>query len=353
MNLSRLCLGLGALATSLSAQVTSPAGYLSTEGATNHAYILGNRLNLTWQQIDSTHRGNTWLANSIAWRRDGTSAVNADATARTMEVEIFMANSDLLGITTTHTANYVGQPTNVVKKKTVSAPDWTAQPASAPAPFNFNVPYDTPWVYTGEHDLLWEVRVTKNSYSGTAFSNYPFDFQYINSGGSFTNGPNPSANTNLGKGCAVTSAGAFTYGASLDNYGTKFGFNQKVANGPANTPVTAFLGVTNPNVQLPGWCTTLHTDALVPIPVGTTDAAGAASMSLNNIPHAPAAVGGKFYFQAIAPSSRGLALTNGVEVVPAADPNVPRVGRVYTYDLSSGSQTKSGPWTGGIIVRFQ
>jgi hypothetical protein len=37
------------VATSALGQVTSPSGFLSTEGATDHSYILGQRLGLTWQ----------------------------------------------------------------------------------------------------------------------------------------------------------------------------------------------------------------------------------------------------------------------------------------------------------------
>ena len=196
-------LALGLVSVSLSAQTTftSPFGYDTTEGATNHAYILGGQLGLTWQQIDSTLRGKVLSVKSIAWRRDATLATSANYVKRTMEVEIFLANSELTKISKTHSANYVGTPTQVVKKKTVNAPDWTTAPTTAPAPFDFKVPFDTGWVFLGKNDFLWEVRVTKNSYTGGVFSNYPYDFQYVVSGSSFNNPPStPSNNTTLGTG---------------------------------------------------------------------------------------------------------------------------------------------------------
>ncbi|MHC4514662.1 MAG: hypothetical protein ACYTGW_04805 [Planctomycetota bacterium] len=351
-------LALGLLSVSLPAQgtFTSPLGYDTKEGATDHAYILGNRVGLTWQQIDSTLRGRVLSVKSIAWRRDGNLATNAAYVKRTMEVEIFLANSELTKISKTHSANYVGTPTRVVNKKTVSAPDWTAAPTTAPAPFNFKVPFDTGWVFLGKNDFLWEVRVTKNSYTGTAFSNYPFDFQYVVSGSSFNNNPStPSTSTALGTGCTASGkTSPFTLSTVLYNHGVKFRLQNSATNGPATTQVNAYFSIKDPNLAIPGWCERVHVDPMWLLPLGKTSTTGSVGpTTLDNIPYNRNLIGFPIFVQAGAlDTGRGIfILSNGVKFAAGADPKYPKVGRIYTYNTTSGTTT-SGPWTGGIIAQF-
>jgi hypothetical protein len=351
-------LTLGLLSISLPAQgtFTSPFGYDTIEGATNHAYILGDRVGLTWQQIDSTLRGKVLSVKSIAWRRDGTLATSANYVSRTMELEIFLANSELTNISQTHSANYVGTPTQVVKKKTVNAPDWTTAPTTAPAPFDFKVPFDTSWVFLGKNDFLWEVRVTKNSYTGGVFSNYPFDFQYVVSGGSFSNpSSTPSANTMLGTGCTASGqTSPFNLSTILYNHGVKFRLQNSVTNAPATTPVNAYFGIRDPNLAILGWCERIHVDPLFLLPLGNSSSTGTVSpMTLDNIKYQKNLIGFPIFAQAGAvDTGKGLfLLSNGVKFAAASDPVYPKVGRVYTYNLTSGTTT-SGPWTGGIIAQF-
>jgi len=351
-------LTLGLFSISLSAQgtFTSPFGYDTTEGATNHAYILGDRVGLTWQQIDSTLRGQILPVKSIAWRRDGSLATSANYVKRTMEVEIFLANSELTKISKTHSANYVGTPTQVVKKKTINAPDWTTAPTTAPAPFNFKVPFDTNWVFLGKNDFLWEVRVTKNSYTGGIFSNYPFDFQYVVTGSSFNNNPStPSTSTMLGSGCTVSGhTSPFRLSTVLYNHGVKFRLQNSVVAGPATTPVNVYFGIKDPNLAIPGWCERIHVDPVWLLPLGNTSTTGTAGpTTLDNIKYDKNLIGFSIFAQAGAvDTGKGLfVLSNGLKFAAAADPVYPKVGRIYTYNTTSGTTT-SGPWTGGIIAQF-
>ncbi len=351
-------LALGLLSVSLAAQgtFTSPLGYDTREGATDHAYILGSKLGLTWQQIDSTLRGRVLSVKSIAWRRDGGLATSANYVKRTMEVEIFLANSELTKISKTHSANYVGTPTQVVKKKTVNAPDWTTVPTTAPAPFNFKVPFDTGWVFLGKNDFLWEVRVTKNSYTGGVFSNYPFDFQYVVASSSFNNNPStPSTSTMLGSGCTARGqTSPFRLSTVLYNHGIKFRLQNSATNGPPTTQVNVYLGIKDPNLAIPGWCERIHVDPVLLLSLGKTSTTGAVGpTTLDNIRYDKNLVGFSIFAQAGAldPGQGVFILSNGVKFAAAADPNYPKVGRVYTYNTSSGTTT-SGPWTGGIIAQF-
>lgn len=338
-------------ASLLPAQVTSPLGYDSTEGGTTHGYILGNRIGLTWQQIDATLRNQVFTANSIAWRRDGAQQAGTDYGARTMEMEIFLGESDLTQISTNHAGNYTNTPTNVLVKKTVNAPDWNPAPASTPAPFDFVVPFDSSYIHLGTADFLWEVRVTANSYSGTAFTNYPYDFQYVVPNGSFNAAPTPSTNTRLGFGCSLNGRN-LSLDASLFNHGIKFRLTQDVTNAPPSSAVSCFVGLQDRNATVPGWCENVRTDTLLNFPLGVSGTNGALSMMIDNIVYDPAFIGLPLYSQAYTANAGSVLLTNGVEFVAGADPAYPKVGRVYTYDTTTGSTT-SGPWTGGIIAQFK
>ena len=76
-------------------------------------------------------------------------------------------------------------------------------------------------------------------------------------------------------------------------------------------------------------------------------------MTLDNIKYNKNLIGFSLFAQAGAvDTGKGLfLLSNGVKFAAAADPVYPKVGRIYTYNTTSGTTT-SGPWTGGIIAQF-
>src|SRR5690606_38033876 len=142
----------------LSAQFTSPAGYLTTEGSSNHDYILFKYTDLRWQQLDATNLGQPAMIQRISWRRDGTSAFNAAWTARTLDIAVYLADSVLpAAISDNYDANYKSPPVNVFVSRPVNLPDWTQPPPSVPAPWDFQIQLDQPWVYTGLEPFLWEL----------------------------------------------------------------------------------------------------------------------------------------------------------------------------------------------------
>src|SRR5262245_53116407 len=196
-----LALLVSAACLSAQSTFTSPKGFDTTEGATNHDYILASKIGLTFQQLDATNRGTTGMLKSIAWRRDGVLATNTTNTARTLEMEVLMADTVVANVSTTHAANYKNPPTVVFTKKMVNAPDWTQKPVTAPAAWDLKAQFDTPWLYLGTDDLLWEVRVTQNSaVTGTSGLAYAFDFEYVGAT-AFT--ASATAST-VGTGCVST-----------------------------------------------------------------------------------------------------------------------------------------------------
>jgi len=124
---------------------TSPAGYTTTEGSSNHDYILFKYNDLRWQQLDATSVGQVpFLIQRISWRRDGVTGADPTWIARTIDVGAVLSNSVLPGaISEGYAANYSGTPTNVFISRPVNLPDWTANLGS-PAPFNLSLPLDLP-----------------------------------------------------------------------------------------------------------------------------------------------------------------------------------------------------------------
>ncbi|MGE0142142.1 MAG: hypothetical protein AB7I19_18345 [Planctomycetota bacterium] len=341
-----------ALSSSLLAQgFTSPAGYVTTEGSSNHDYILFKYDDLTWQQLDATSVGQpAAVVQRISWRRDGTAAADPTWTARTMDVEVVLADSVLPGsVSENYSANYLTAPTVVFTSKPVNFPDWTANPGVSPAPWNLALTLDTPWVYTGVNPFLWEVR-TRNNASASDYGN---DFQSISgSTGASTTG------TSIATGCIPTGGSvAMALAGLAKNQFNRFRLAYTVTNAPASTGVFLNLDFVNSNLTLPGLCTTLVAAPTISTPIGSSDPSGAVpQFNLDNIPFNPAVIGSSIFAQALAFDFAQpvfpIVLSNGRSLT---FPNTPTtspadVTRVYGYRLASGTMRAPSVWTGGIVT---
>jgi hypothetical protein len=269
-----------------------------------------------------------------------------------------MAHSAVGLTSTNYNGNYVGQPTTVFTPKLVNLPDWTpAGSGAGPEPWSIVVPYDQVWSYNGNDDLLWEVRYTSNTAvaPGTASANYHNDFQAAT--GAFSTS---TSGTTLGtSGCVATGrTSAMSLTGTFYNHGSKFRYTQAVSNAPSSTAVVVNLDLFDSNLTVPGLCHTLHASPAINYVLGTSSATGAVStVTVDNIPYNPAIVGTNLFFQALS-IDPGIAplpfvLSNGRQYTIPADPSLPAVSRVYQYPLASGALTDSGPWTGGIVTRFE
>ncbi len=352
MKSSSLLVATLCLAGTATSQFTSPAGYLTTEGSSNHDYILFKYDLMRWQQLDDTSVGQAPMqASRISWRRDGTNTGDATWFARTMDIEVILSESvPAAGVSVNQDANYLnpGAPTTVFTMKPVNLPDWTAQPGTTPAPFDLVLPLDTPWVYTAQNSYLWEVRTRNN----TSASDYGNDFQSIS-------GSRPSINsgTNVGTGCVTTgNTAAMTLSARAENQISRFRIDYELSNAPMSTGTFLNLDFVNSNLTIPGLCTTVVAVPTLNLFAGTTDVAGDLQFGLENIPPLPGLAGATVFSQALAIDPNlglGVALSNGEQnTFPSFTGTPVQTTRVYGYQLTNGSMRAPSAWTGGIVTRF-
>lgn len=346
-----ILLAAGIVAGTADAQAfTSPAGYLTTEGSSNHTYILFKYDRMRWQQLDDTNVGATpSLVQRIAWRRDAGAGANSTWTARTMDIEVVLSDSvPAAFVSTDFDANYAGMTSTVFTMKPVALPDWTQVPATTPAPFDLVLQLDTPWPHLGMKPFLWEVR-TLNNTTGTDYGN---DFQ-SKSGSRVT----PNDGTSIGSSCTVGGQ-PMTLASTVYNLVTSFRISYRVSNAPPSTSVFANLDLARSNITFPGLCAPIVVAPTISFPLGQSDAVGNLQLNLGNIPFNQNAVGMRLYSQALAldPTQPALpfALSNGESNTV---PNTPTgtlvpVTRLYEYALSSGSMRAPSAWTGGIVTRF-
>src|SRR5690606_21434314 len=327
----------------LSAQFTSPAGYLTTEGSSNHDYILFKYTDLRWQQLDATNLGQPAMIQRISWRRDGTSAFNAAWTARTLDIAVYLADSVLPAAISDNSA------VNVFVGRPVHLPVWTQPPPQVAAPWDFQIQLDQPWVYTGLAPFLWELQITNN----TTGADYGNDFQSTSgSTGTSTSG------TTIGTGCVATGqTAAMSLAGTVVNQFVRFRASYTVTRAPANAPALLFLDLAQTNVQLPGLCGTAYVMPTIQIPLGTANASGAVPVfQIDDIP-SQGAVGLVLYSQsaAIDMGQPGLPVTLSnarSHTFPAASGTPNPVTRVYGYRLPAGTMRAPSTWTGGIVTRF-
>lgn len=354
--LTRICLATTILASAAMAQgFTSPKGYLTTEGASNHNYILFAKYEMRWQGIDQSHVGDgPKVMNEVAWRRDGTAATSTIWTARTMSNwQMNMGLADYANVQVADLEkNYLtGSKVQVIKPVSLSVVDINTQTTS-PAPWTTVVKFDAPFIYTGKDAFIWEVIYDNN----TVLADYSFDFQ---SGGSST-GYNSTSGTIIGTACTSTGkTSAVSNSTTFYNHGTKFRISRSVSNMPDNAPVFLWIDAVDQNLPVPGLCTTLRATPLISIYLGAASATGSiTSAIIDNIPYSASVVGGDLYFQYVGVDvgQAGLpfSLSAGRKITVPADPIPTAVTRFYHYkNTATGSTITSGPWYGGIVTRFQ
>ncbi|MEZ5966949.1 MAG: hypothetical protein R3F56_24130 [Planctomycetota bacterium] len=339
------------LASAAAAQFTSPSGYLTTEGSSNHDYILFKYTDLTWQQLDETSVGQSpFTIQRISWRRDAVAGLDTTWFARTIDIGVYLADSVLPGaISENYSANYKAPPVNVFVSRAVSLPDWTNPAVSSPAPWDFVIPLDQPWVYLGVDPFLWELRVTNNA----SASDYGNDFQSVSgSTGLSTSG------TVIGTGCVATGqSAAMSLAATFKNQYVRFRTAFNVTRAPVTSPAYLFIDSAQSNIMLPGLCGAVYALPTVQVPLGVSDASGTVPEFDLHLPFAASTVGLTLYSQAaavdIGQAGLPLALSNGrSNTFPNATTTPAPVTRVYGYRLATGSMRAPSVWTGGIVTRF-
>jgi len=345
------------LCGSLAAQgfVSSPTGYEFSEGSSDSRDVLGTMPLLRYQQVDSTS-GALSNRTQLAFRRDGWLFTSSEYRARTIDVEVVMAESSVENLSSTFASNYLGNQAVVVTRKQIQLPDWTQRPIVPPASLDAIIPLDTAWSYAGKQasnrDMLWEFKVWGNTEAGRE---YPFDLEYVIPNATFgTRAPSRSGHVDLGSGCQVA-LGEAHMDVDVFNYGNKFTLDAHLHTAP-NSPVTLMIGLFNANLSHPALCAKLHVIGIVNIAVGIAGPTGDFDIDIDPITYNPAYIGADMYFQTVAPdtsqASGGywpLALSSGAKLTVPGDPQGPAVGRLWAPDPNATTAT-AGPVAGGIIA---
>ncbi len=289
--MSRAALAFAALLSlggALDAQsVSSPAGFTFIEG---NWFMAQFYTSMRHQQFDYTHAGNPLLIQGIAFRRNGP-IVAPNTAPKTLDMRVRLDEIDMAVLHREFETN-LQNPTITFPRQTISFPDWQPD-VGAPAPFDFVVPFDTPFQYTGAQALVidYDYIHVSNDQAGLADA---------------TRVPvHTSKQIFLGGGCAHTSggpSGAPFLTFLLENSGihaTSYGmrFITRLYNAIGSAPALLFLGLTDPNVSAPGLCGTIHSDPIATIFLGDTDPWGFIDYRYHSFPFVGPFIGIPLYGQ--------------------------------------------------------
>jgi hypothetical protein len=316
------------LASSLAAQsgITSPKGFELVEGNATFFHWGANR---RFQQIDNTHKGTPAVVMSLAWRRDGAGG-GANVPARTFDMEILMGHVNMAQLSRVFDRNWnLAAPTRVYGKKQTNFPNWTGNMGS-PAPFDFKVVLDRPFVYNGADALCFDFTVENptSTLGGT------MDRQYVaaNTG---------NGNSLGGSGCIATGrTAAFAQimrlennGATCPNYGMRIRVN--ATNAPADAGV--FLMVSNRDAALtvPGLCHTVHAVPIFFLLAGLATTAGVLPETSFSFGHDSSLEGAPFVTQLFAldlgQAGVPAVLSNGTHGTMPVGPAITSHEALYTW----------------------
>lgn len=342
-----LCAGALTVLIPLPAQnhVVSPSTFTQHEGSGNNSIPFFGA-SYRYQQLHGDLKGTPRLLTGIGWRRDGMLLDNTAFVARSVDMEVWLGDGDFTTHGTTFASNYVNPPTNALVRKVVSAPDHVLRPDFQPAAFMFAVMFDTPVLYIGLKDLLWEVVIHAN----TNTTGYALDS--VRGNDNFVIG----GFTTSGVGCS-TSNGAMklrtTHRATLQGSLT---LTWAVAGAPSNAISVVLTGLTNPRLPLPGLCSAerLYTDAALVQIAGTTTATGTLSTGTFMLPFDARLVGLHVTAQAVAiDASRplGVVVSNGNDAVMPPQPTNYPVSRLYASSATAVTGSRES-YNVGLVTRF-
>lgn len=286
----------------------SPRDYATVQGDDRQNEPFAS-LKARWQQIHGDLHGKPMTLNGIWFRKSSETTILA--VPRRIDMVVICSDAKLASQSSTFASNYLGTPVTVLSRSTVTFPSWTYR-QSTPEPWSAFIPFSAPYAYAGTDDLLWEVQVHGNTAGGA----YPSDAH------------NPSladrrdaAVKNLGAACKVTGSVIFTMRQSarlhtLVSTGNLY-FGLDLTDGLPNSPAGIMIGLTNPDLTIPGLCTKLYSLSTWTLP-WWTDGVGRFSIPPVGAKYDTGWDGQKLFIQTVIPDlgQPGLpfALTQGQEL---------------------------------------
>ncbi|MCC6782390.1 MAG: hypothetical protein IT457_06075 [Planctomycetes bacterium] len=352
MNHRSLTLCTLGIAGALSAQnySVSPVAFATAEGNSTLSYIFTSAPNKT-QQVHGDLQGSFRIITAMSFRRDGV-ATQTTGNPRQIDMEIAMGEANFANVGIVFGSNFTAAPTAVFTRKLVSSPDWRFAPPMAPAPFDFTLTFDAPFVYQGTTDLAWEM--TNHSNNGATSDTVRVDL----GSPSFTN----SSTALAGTPCRAT--GATQDYNLLGTLGTNI--NPEVRWSIQGFPTQPFaanvllVGLTDPALSIPGLCNTLRSSGEINLILPVSDANGTWTMPLIYFPYNASAVGAQFWEQAYSLDTGigglGVVGTRGMRLTFMAAPATGTAAKIKsvrnTTATSPTASTGQSISEGGFVVQF-
>jgi hypothetical protein len=323
----------------------SPPGYAAVEGNSSSAIpwvYVGARV----QQADGNQVGTPMNVTAIAFRQnDSTSSA---AVGQSRDVTVLMSKANLATFSSTFANNYLTPPATVFARRTIVLPDWSLRPPVAPAPFTLRFPFDAPFPYDGADAVMWEL-VVENGMTGGTFSQDWVSAARNTPGGT---------TTLLGTGC-TTSNGAMSLTTSFSATVNDLVLSFSTLRAPPSAPVVVLIGLSDPNLSIPGLCTALRTDAILSSTLGTASATGGLSGAQITVPWSDSFANGVLFSQVVSPDASqpgiGVALSNGRQSpLPPTRGGPAPVNIQRTYSTSSATATTGiAPSDSPVVTRFE
>lgn len=291
MQTSKLLTVAAAFAASGLAQtLVSPAAFVTTEGTTSSTIPFSAPYRCLQLHGDLRASGPR-VFSSISFRRDGVSTATTGLT-RSIDMELFVGDGSYPNAQPVYAANYVGSPTTALARRSVSTTNWQTPPATPPAPFDFTITFDAPYVYLGQNDLVWEVVAHGNSGGST-------DLVRADATAS-TTASVPSRF--LGTACTATGQTQI-YQLLGSMRASANGELLLIAQGnsaPPNQPLHfLLLGVSNPNLTVPGLCGPIVSSGELVLPMPATNATPLWTSTMFTFAHDPWLAGATLIEQAV------------------------------------------------------
>ena len=322
MNLPSILLLLPALlaAPLLTAQgnfLPSPVQLQSTPGNGTLPFSFGT--GTRWQQIHGDVQGPPRLIRGLRLRRDEILPLLPPATAGAIDIEVLVGEGDRNLVSSDFAQNFLVPAVQVLPPGQVFLPNWTT-PNGGPQAFDLDVPFAVPFAYSGQLDLVVEVRILNDPNSAHFADAYSEDGSSV-----------PAVD--LGVGCTAGFL-PFRLDASLTTsfvppLQAQIEWDLRALFAPAGLPGFFLIGAQNSPVSLPGLCTTLFPSIDVVVPATQVNVPPIAINSAAPLqtPFVPSLVGATVTVQAFAIDvlQPGLpfVLSQGQELTVAALPPTP------------------------------
>lgn len=325
----------------------APAHYENWEGTTlASSPFSGTAFPVRQQQIHIEPKGAVHQIQSLAFRRDAR-AGDPRFGPRTVDMEMAMGHGTLATASASFAANYLTPPQTTLARRNVQTPDWSAGARISPAPFDFVLPLDAPFVHNGVDDFVWDITVYGASGTGTIV---PLDA--VTSGFNLVIPANFELN---GTGCSYAGSEVLLRpSVSLQGFPVNgWILDWAASNCPPTTPGVFMLGTVDPDLPFPGLCTNVHVLPLVQVP-GASDATGGyqpfpSTSPLPRIPQSAAGVGLRLEAQLVllqaGPPLQILASNGASSVLP---PSTPTVGIARVLQTPTSGPTLS-TITGAVV----